>query len=520
MELRFRCRGGGDDDVGGQLVVVLLLSLLIGLDIQLVFLHQILQDGQGLLIGHGVGGQVRHGAHVLPGADPDVDGDGQFALLLRLRLRVLADDLAHGGVAGLRARHYHLEGTVRHAGLLVGLLLRHADQPGHGVGVRRCRDHGGKDGPEQEEQDHHDHHSAAADQGRLLAAAEAGGPLVVSVVLIAAAPLVRGLPTRPVALGRDRSPQLLGGLVRLLCPQVAELKVQVHPGVFPERLQIGDHGICRRIPLVQIRSHGLHADQLQLLRDIGVDLPGGQGHGAQVLDGHGHGAVPLEGQAAGEHLIQHHAGGVDVAAGVDPVPPGLFRGDVVDGAQGLLGQGLGGVLQAGDAEVGHLHAAVPQHHHVLGLDVPVDDAPAVGVGEAPHDLGDEVQGLPPVQLAPLLHVLLQRDAVDELHDDIFDIAAPGHVVHRHDVGMGQLGDSLGLRVEAAAEVLVLGQITLQDLDGHQPVQPVALGLVDHRHAPGADALQDLIAVVQHSPDIRVLVFHVSPPFTASASGRP
>ena len=37
------------------------------------------------------------------------------------------------------------------------------------------------------------------------------------------------------------------------------------------------------------------------------------------MDGHGHGAVPLEGQPPGEHLIEHHAGGVDVAAGVGAV---------------------------------------------------------------------------------------------------------------------------------------------------------------------------------------------------------
>ena len=316
-----------------------------------------------------------------------------------------------------------------------------------------------------------------------------------------------------------RGVQQLSGLVRLLRPQIGELEIQIHPGVFPEGLQIGDHGIRRRVAAVQIRRHGLQADQLQLLRDVRIDLPGRQGDGAQVLDGNGHGAVPLKGQAAGEHLIEHHACGVDVAPCVDAVSPGLFRGDVVDRAQCLLGQGLGGVLQTGDAEVGHLHAAVPQHHHVLGLDIPVDDAAAVCVGEAPHDLGDEVQRLPPVQLAPLLHILLEGDAVDQLHDDVLHIAAPGHVVHRHDVGVGELGDSLGLRVEPAAEVLVLGQVALEDLDRNQAVEPVAFGLVDHRHAPGADALQDLIAVVQHPSDIRVLVFHVSPPFTPSASIR-
>ena len=521
VEFFIRRRGGGLDDVNGQLVIVLLLGLLIGLDVQFIFRHQILQDGHGLVIGHGLGGQVRHGAHVLTGADPDVDGDGQLTLLLRVRLRVLADDFTHGGVAGLGARHHHLEGAVRHAGLLVGLLLRHAHQFGYGVGVRRRRDKGGEDGPEQEEQDHHDHYGTAADQRDLLAAAEAGGLFVlVAILLPPASPLIGGLPALPVELGRHSGAELLSGLVGLLRPQVGQLEVQIHAGVLPKGLQICDHRVCGGVALLQIRCHGLHADQLQLLGDVRIHLPGSQGHGAQVLDGHGYGAVPLKGQAAGEHLIQHHAGGIDVAAGVGAVPAGLLRRDVVDGAQSLLGQGLGGVLQAGDAEVGYLHAAVPQHHHVLGLDIPVDDAPAVGVAEAPHDLCNEVQRLPPVQLPPLLHVLLQRDAVDQLHDDILDIAALGHVVHRYDVGVRQLGDCLGFCVEPAAEVLVLGQVALENLDGHQAVQPVALGLVHNRHAPGADTLQNLIAVVQHFSNIRVLVFHVSPPFTVFASGRP
>ena len=44
-----------------------------------------------------------------------------------------------------------------------------------------------------------------------------------------------------------------------------------------------------------------------------------------MLDGHGYGGIPLKGQLPGQHLIQHHAGGVDIGAGVDPVAPGLLR---------------------------------------------------------------------------------------------------------------------------------------------------------------------------------------------------
>ena len=237
-----------------------------------------------------------------------------------------------------------------------------------------------------------------------------------------------------------------------------------------------------------------------------------------MLDGYGNSGIPLKGQPAGQHLIEHHTRGIDVAAGISTVAPCLFGRDIMDGTQGLLGQRLGGVFQTGDAKVGYFYTAVPQDHNVLGFDVPVDDAPAVGVAQAPHDLGDEVQGFPPVQLAPLFHVLFESNTVDELHDDIFRIAAPGHIVNGYDIGMGQLGDSLGLRVEAAAEILVLGQVGLQNFHGYQAVETVAFCLVDHRHAACADALQDLIAVIQHFSNILI---HTSTPFlTGSASGLP
>ena len=127
----------------------------------------------------------------------------------------------------------------------------------------------------------------------------------------------------------------------------------------------------------------------------------------------------------------------------------------------------------------------------------MDDAPAVGVGQGLHDLGDEVEGLPPGQLAPLLlHILLEGDAVQQLHHDIVQLRGVGHVVHRHDIGVRQHGNGLGLVVEAAAELGVGGQFLLQDLNGHQTVEPVVTALVHHGHAADADALQDFISVVE------------------------
>ena len=178
--------------------------------------------------------------------------------------------------------------------------------------------------------------------------------------------------------------------------------------------------------------------------------------------------------------------------------PGLLRGDIVDRAQGLLGQSAvsaGG--HSGDPKVGHLHAAVSEDHHIVGLDVPVDDPPAVGMAQGLGDLGDEVEGLPPIELVPLfLHVLLQGDPIDQLHDDVLHLRGAAHVIHCHDIGVGQHGHRLGLVVEPAAELSILRQVLPQDLDRHQPIQPVAPGLVHLGHAAGPHQLQDLISVIE------------------------
>ena len=216
-----------------------------------------------------------------------------------------------------------------------------------------------------------------------------------------------------------------------------------------------------------------------------------------MLDGHRHGAVTLKGQAAREHLIEHDAGRVDIGPGVDMLAPGLLGRNVMHGAQGILRQGLSGILQAGDTEIGHLYTAVPQDHDILRLNIPVDDAAAMGMLQGAHDLHDEVQGLPPIHLTPALHVLLEGDAVDELHNDVLRVAAGGNIIHGHDIGVGKLRHRTALIPEAAADLLVFRHVGLEDLYGDHTVEPVAFCLIHIGHAAGADELDDLIAVIQH-----------------------
>ena len=217
-----------------------------------------------------------------------------------------------------------------------------------------------------------------------------------------------------------------------------------------------------------------------------------------MLNRYRHRGISLKRQAASEHFIKHHTRRVQIGPSVNMTASGLFRRDIVDRTQRLLGQGTvtaGGY--PGDAEVGYLHTAVPQNHNVVGFDVPMDNPPAVGVAQRLCNLRDKVEGFPPIEFIPLfLHVLLQGNAINQLHYNIFQLRGPAYIVHRHDIGVGQHGNRLGLIVEPAAKFRVLRQVLPQNLDCHQPVQTVASGLIHLCHAAGTYQLQYLISVIE------------------------
>ena len=91
---------------------------------------------------------------------------------------------------------------------------------------------------------------------------------------------------------------------------------------------------------------------------------------------------------AGEQLVEHDAGGVHVGAGVGAAVDDQLGGEVGDGAdQDAAGRGVLGVGadRLGQAEVGDLDPAVVGDQDVLGLDVAVDQAGAVGGGQRRED---------------------------------------------------------------------------------------------------------------------------------------
>ena len=259
----------------------------------------------------------------------------------------------------------------------------------------------------------------------------------------------------------------------------------------------------RLIALAQVGLHRLERDAFKLLGDVAVPLPRRLGAAGDVLECDLLRSVGVIRQVAGRHLIEHDAERIQVAARVGIEPLRLLGRNIVHRADGLAAALLADIFQRGDTEIRHLDHVVIRDHDVLRLDVAVNDAVRMRVLERFCDLRGIAQRLLRAEHAALREALLERHALDELHDDILRVAAVPHVIHRDDVRLREHGDGVCLRLKAVFQLGILRHLITQDLDGDIAVQLMAHGLINDRHAAAADDLQDLVAIVQHLADITI-----------------
>lgn len=73
---------------------------------------------------------------------------------------------------------------------------------------------------------------------------------------------------------------------------------------------------------------------------------------------------------------------------------------------------------------------------------------------------EKLQRFSPVEPALLLEILLERNALDELHNNIIEVIRVRHVVHAHNVRVRKHRDGLRLGMEPAAELLILRELLL------------------------------------------------------------
>jgi hypothetical protein len=233
---------------------------------------------------------------------------------------------------------------------------------------------------------------------------------------------------------------------------------------------------------------------------------------------------PRKAGLAGQDLAEDRAQGEHVGPLVDLVDltPGLLGGhvrrrshhragmrEVIVGAapgggdDGLLGDHLAGRgvvgrpsfgQDLGQAPVHYLDLAERADHHVGGLEVAVDHAPGVSVGDG---LGDRLEDAeePRKVVGRVLaggHQVGQGPALDQLHGEVGPGVAEGpQLVDRDDPGVLQLAADLRLLDEPADEVGLVAVGFEQDLDGEVAAKVGVAPFEDGAHAASGDLAEEL-----------------------------
>jgi hypothetical protein len=226
---------------------------------------------------------------------------------------------------------------------------------------------------------------------------------------------------------------------------------------------------------------------------------------------------------AGEQLEQHHARGVDVAARIERLAPRLLGRHVlgrphqhvdVDDRR-VLGSGArqrqrrhGHGRELGDAEVTDLDhvggvsvvAGGAQQEHVFRLEIAVDHAEAVGLRQRAEDLAHDVDHALLAEREFVVEQLQQVGTLDELHDDVEQVAALGaEIEHAHRVRMIEPRRRLRFALEQLDHLRAASQLEVEDLQRDRLLEHAVPGAVHRARRPAPDVLLEVVLAPDHAP---------------------
>ena len=218
------------------------------------------------------------------------------------------------------------------------------------------------------------------------------------------------------------------------------------------------------------------------------------------------GDSPLNGSLPVNDLEEHHGQRVEVGAEVGGPALRLLGRHVVGRAHHRARGGEPSRVRldrgdAGDPEVHDLELGrLGEDQHVLGLDVPVDDAALVGGPEPVAHLLRDREADPERQRAAVADEVLEGHALEVLHRDVGDARGLAEVVGPEHVAVRDAPGELDLLLEALEEGRVAREgLGPQQLEGHDLVElPVARAVHD-AHAALAQRAEDLVAVGEDLP---------------------
>ena len=138
-----------------------------------------------------------------------------------------------------------------------------------------------------------------------------------------------------------------------------------------------------------------------------------------------------------------------------------------------------------EPEVENLGESIRRDHHVLGLQVAMDDSGFVRLGQAVGDLRRDRQHATDRQ-RPVGNELPQGLALDELHAQERRCVRAADVVHRHDRGMVERRRGPRFLLEAS-QAITVGRVSGgQDLDRDVATEPRVVRQIDVAHPARAE----------------------------------
>ena len=199
---------------------------------------------------------------------------------------------------------------------------------------------------------------------------------------------------------------------------------------------------------------------------------------------------------ADEHLVEHAAERVEVAAPIDALADRLFRTHVRRGADAdpcLRERVAPRVAHClADAEVGHERMPVLKHD-VLGLDVAVDHVVPMRIVERSGHFLRNPHGFGHGELAGSVHPVAERLPFHIGHHIEERAVSFARIVQRQDVRMAESRGELDFAQEPVAAYR-LGEVGSHDLDRDVAVMLEVAREVDRGHASRAEFALDAVAV--------------------------
>jgi len=146
--------------------------------------------------------------------------------------------------------------------------------------------------------------------------------------------------------------------------------------------------------------------------------------------------------------------------------------------------------------------AVGSQQHVVRLDVAVDHATLVGVGQGTGHLDGDGERLGDRQAPLQRDALVQVASVHELADDEWPSVRLPAVDDRDDAGMREQRERTRLALEAVDRVGRFQSPRVQQLDRNRPAELLVVGLPDARHPAAPEQALDAEASRERLADHR------------------